>query len=246
MGGYIMQMQNFSVNDGEGIRTIIFMAGCPLSCAWCANPEGQTLKNPMTHWVETEEVIKEIRHQYLFYRYSGGGVTFSGGEATMQLGFLKEMVDVLYDEGFNLAIETCGQFVFEEVEPVLRKMDLIFMDLKLMNSEKHKQFTGVDNSQILENLVRTSRLGVPMVVRIPVINGVNGDDENMEKTFAFLRANKMDVGLEFLPYHRYGEGKYKSLGLDLPSESFTIPTEDQLAHWSEMAKQYGINVVSYK
>lgn len=246
MGGYIMQMQNFSVNDGEGIRTIIFMAGCPLRCQWCANPEGQTLKNSMTHWVETEEVLKEIRHQYLFYRYSGGGVTFSGGEATMQLDFLKEMVDILYDEGFNLAIETCGHFEFEEVEPVLKKMDLIFMDLKLMDSEKHKDFTGVDNTKILENIVRTANLGVPMVIRIPTIVGVNGNDENMKKTFAFIRDNKLDVGLEFLPYHRYGEGKYQSLGLDLPSEEFAIPTDEQIAHWTEMAKQFDIRVVSYK
>lgn len=246
MGGYIMQMQNFSVNDGEGIRTIIFMAGCPLRCEWCANPEGQTLKNSMTHWVDTKEVLKEIRHQYLFYRYSGGGVTFSGGEATAQLDFLKEMVDELYDEGFDLAIETCGQFEFEKVEPVLRKMNLIFMDLKLIDSEKHKKFTGVENTQILKNLVLTARLGVPMVVRIPTIVGVNGDDENMEKTFAFLRDNNLDVGLEFLPYHRYGEGKYQSLGLALPSENFEVPTEEQIVHWSEMAKQFGIRVVSYK
>ena len=76
MGGYIMQLQHFSVNDGEGIRTIVFMAGCPLRCAWCSNPEGQTLRNPMTHWVETEEILRELRHQAIFYRQSGGGVTF--------------------------------------------------------------------------------------------------------------------------------------------------------------------------
>ena len=97
MGGYIMQLQDFSVNDGEGIRTIIFMAGCPLRCAWCSNPEGQTLRNPMTRWEEAGEIIEHIRHQAIFYRSSGGGVTFSGGEATAQPDFLAELAGELYD-----------------------------------------------------------------------------------------------------------------------------------------------------
>lgn len=159
MGGYIMQLQNFSVNDGEGIRTIVFMAGCPLRCAWCSNPEGQTVDNPMVHWMETEDILKELRRQAIFYRNSGGGVTFSGGEATAQPEFLREMVDELYDEGFSLAIETCGQFDFEKLRPVLEKMDLIFMDLKHIDPEQHRKFTGVDNAVILENIRRTSQLG---------------------------------------------------------------------------------------
>ncbi len=83
MGGYIMQIQNYSVNDGEGIRTTIFLAGCPLRCMWCANPEGQTLRNPMTRYVSTAEILAVVRRQMIFYRKSGGGVTFSGGEATV-------------------------------------------------------------------------------------------------------------------------------------------------------------------
>ena len=86
MGGYLMQLQNFSVNDGEGIRTIVFMAGCPLRCAWCANPEGQTCRNAMTHYAAAEDVLREIRRQSMFYRYSGGGVTFSGGAAGVSAG----------------------------------------------------------------------------------------------------------------------------------------------------------------
>ena len=90
-----MQTQHFSVNDGEGIRTTLFLAGCPLRCAWCANPEGQTCQNPMTRWAETEEVLRALEGQRIFYRFSGGGVTFSGGEATMQGDFLKELTDAL-------------------------------------------------------------------------------------------------------------------------------------------------------
>ncbi len=246
MGGYIMQLQNFSVNDGEGIRTVVFMAGCPLRCAWCANPEGQTLRNPLTRWMETEEILKEIRRQSVFYRYSGGGVTFSGGEATAQLPFFRELVDALYDEGYSLALESCGQFDFAAVEPCLRKMDLIFLDLKHIDPEKHRRFTGTENGLILENIVRTARLGVPVVVRIPTIEGVNSDGEAMRGAFAFLREHCPEVGLEFLPYHRYGESKYGQLGLPLPGADFKTPAQERLKEWEKLAGEYGLRVVSYR
>jgi len=247
MGGYIMQLQNFSVNDGEGIRTIVFMAGCPLRCAWCANPEGQTLRNSMTRWVEKDFILKELRRQSVFYRASGGGVTFSGGEATSQTDFFRELVDTLYDEGFSLALETCGMFDFEILRPVLQKFDLIFMDLKHIDSNAHKYFTGKGNELILENLKRTAKLGVQLVVRIPCITGVNCNEKDMRGAFAFIRDNCCGAKLELLPYHRYGENKYVKLGLEKPDEHFGIPTQEQLAAWQDMARsEYGIEVVSYK
>lgn len=246
MDGYIMQLQNFSVNDGEGIRTTIFLAGCPLHCAWCSNPEGQTEKNPLTRLVSSEEVLREIRHQLVFYRQSGGGVTFSGGEATAQPDFLRELTDALYDDGISLALETCGFFSFERIEPILKKMDLIFMDLKHIDPDSHRAFTGVDNGLILENMVRAYRLGLPLVVRIPAILGVNCDDEARARTFSFLQENCPGVRLEFLPYHRYGEAKYLTLGKELPSPSFGTPSPAQLRTWEQCAQQYGLQVVSYR
>lgn len=247
MGGYIMQLQNFSVNDGEGLRTIVFMAGCPLRCAWCANPEGQTCRNAMTHWAETEEVLQAIHRQEIFYRYSGGGVTFSGGEATAQPQFLAELTDALYDAGISLALETCGLFDFEALAPTLRKMDLIFMDLKLMNPALHRRYTGAENGPILKNLQKAAHLGVPLVVRIPVVLGVNGDDAAMRAAFAFLQSNCSHAKLELLPYHRYGESKYKQLGLTPPDADFDTPTQEQLARWEQMARQeYNIQIASYK
>lgn len=246
MGGYIMQLQHFSVNDGDGIRTIVFMAGCPLRCAWCANPEGQTRRNAMTHWAETEDILAELRHQAIFFRQSGGGVTFSGGEATAQPDFLREMVDALYDEGFSLAIETCGYFDYAQLAPTLRKMDTIFIDIKHIDPRNHHQFTGVDNALILQNICRASDEGLPLVVRIPTIVGVNADDETMTRVFDFFDAHHIRARLEFLPYHRYGEAKYEKLGLALPDPRFATPSEEQLAHWTAMAEARGIEVVSYK
>lgn len=245
MGGYIMQLQHFSVNDGDGIRTIVFMAGCPLRCAWCANPEGQTRRNAMTHWAETEDILAELRHQAIFFRQSGG-VTFSGGEATAQPDFLREMVDALYDEGFSLAIETCGYFDYAQMAPTLRKMDTIFIDIKHIDPRQHHAFTGVDNALILQNIRRASDEGLPLVVRIPTIVGVNADDETMTRVFDFFEKNQIRAKLEFLPYHRYGEAKYEKLGLALPDPRFATPSEEQLAHWTAMAEARGIEVVSYK
>ena len=245
MGGYIMQIQNFSVNDGEGIRTIIFLAGCPLRCAWCSNPEGQTPDNPMTRWAETEDIVREVRRQSVFYRFSGGGVTFSGGEATAQPEFLKELTDRFYDDGYDLAMETCGQFDFDALAPVLEKMNLIFMDLKHIDSQRHRYFTGVDNRLILENIRRTAVLGPKLVVRVPVILGVNGDNGTMAGIFRFLRENAPSAGVELLPYHRFGEEKYRQLGLPLPDGHFGIPPEEQLEHWRRMARGDGLSAVSY-
>lgn len=246
MGGYVMQIQNDSVNDGEGIRTIIFLAGCPLRCAWCSNPEGQTQENPMVHWAAAEEIIREVHRQSVFYRFSGGGVTFSGGEATAQAAFLKELTDQFYDDGYDLAIETCGQFDFDALAPTLRKMNLIFMDLKHRDPNKHLRFTGMDNRLILENIKKTAGLGVKMVVRVPAIVGVNGNDADMGAIFSFLRENAPSAKVELLPYHRYGEEKYRQLGRAIPDARFAVPTEDQLEHWREMARAEGLSTVSYR
>lgn len=246
MGGYIMQTQNFSVNDGEGIRTTVFLAGCPLRCVWCSNPEGQTFRNPMTRWVEADELVRDIWHQAVFYRFSGGGVTFSGGEAAMQPDFLRELADRFYDDGISLAIETCGVFEFARLAPVLAKMDLIFYDFKHIDPAVHRKYTGMDNRLILENLPRVAALGVPLVVRIPVVPGFNGDDGTLTAMFRWLRENVPAASLELLPYHRFGEEKYRQLGRDLPPDSFTVPEPAAMDRWRAMAEEAGLTVVSYR
>ena len=130
--------------------------------------------------------------------------------------------------------------------PTLRKMDTIFIDIKHIDPRQHHAFTGVDNALILQNIRRASDEGLPLVVRIPTIVGVNADDETMTRVFDFFEENQIRAKLEFLPYHRYGEAKYEKLGLALPDPRFATPSEEQLAHWTAMAEARGIEVVSYK
>lgn len=246
MGGYVMQLQNFSVNDGEGIRTNIFLAGCPLRCRWCANPEGQTLNNQMTQYRTVREVVDAVKRQQIFYRHSGGGVTFTGGEPTVQREFLKELTDELYDSKISLAIETCGYFEFEEIVDILKKMDLIFVDIKHMNQAWHKAYTGVSNEKILENISLIAKLPVSLVIRIPVIHSVNTEEAHLKQVFSFIHEHAKGAALELLPYHQLGEEKYRTLGMELPPEVFKSPGTDELCRWTELANEMGIPTVSYR
>ncbi|MBS4536472.1 glycyl-radical enzyme activating protein [Clostridium sp. D2Q-14] len=252
--GYFMEPQNFSVNDGNGIRTIIFLAGCPLRCKWCSNPESHVnisgleacKRNKLIYRYSTSDILSIIEKQRIFYRYSGGGVTFSGGEATLQQDILRELVYKLYDKGVNLAIETSGYFKFDEVKDILKKLNLIFIDIKHMDDEEHKFFTGVSNKKILSNIKSVNELNVPMVIRIPVIVGVNSDMENIIKTAKFVRENIREPKIELLPYHSFGDEKYEILEKEKPSRDYKTPLSKYLGELVKAIRNEGVKVVSYK
>lgn len=296
--GYFMEPQNFSVNDGNGIRTIIFFAGCPLRCEWCSNPEGYTCSLKIAHYEKTcikcgrcqqicannignnlnnpyerekcvscgfcvnvcptnsrknliyhytvEEILQIIEKQKIFYRHSGGGVTFSGGEATLQANILRKLIYKLYDKAIDMALETSGCFDFDNIKDILKKLDLIFVDIKLMNDDKHKLYTGASNKKILENISKLNQLNVDLVVRIPIVYGVNSDIENIRKTAKFVKNNIDIPKMELLPYHSFGDAKYEALGLDKPSENFKAPTQKYLEELYRVVEDEGVKIVSYK
>jgi pyruvate formate lyase activating enzyme len=243
--GKFMEPQNFSVNDGDGIRTIIFFAGCPLRCKWCANPEGLYTNNNLVYEYTVEQLLKIIERQEIFYRFSGGGVTFSGGEATLQQDVLREMVNKLYDKAINLTIETSGYFVYEEVKGILKKLDLIFIDIKHMNSDKHEVFTGVSNKKILNNIKKLNEVNDNVVVRVPLIMGVNADKDNIVETAKFVKANIKNPKMELLPYHNLGDEKYESLGIEKPSRDFKRPSAETVYELKKIIQAEGVEVVSY-
>ncbi|MGJ0846374.1 radical SAM protein [Tissierella praeacuta] len=243
--GYFMEPQNFSVNDGNGIRTVIFFAGCPLRCKWCANPESHVNLNKISqeeeliHCCSSEEILSIIEKQRIFYR-------FSGGEATLQVDMLRELVYKLYDKAIDLAVETSGYFDFDEVKDILEKLNLIFIDIKHMDDEKHKFFTGVSNKEILKNIGRLQELNVDIVVRIPVIDGVNSDKDNIRKTAIFLKDSIKEPKIEFLPYHSFGDIKYEALGKEKPSRDFRTPSDEYLNELKKIVEDEVVEVVSYK
>ena len=271
MKGYLMQMQPFSVNDGDGIRTTIFLAGCPLHCKWCANPEGlrqhpvvgfyarlcigcgacvaacpKGARKALVSLADADEIIAEAAKHQLFYRNSGGGITFSGGEATAQPELLEYLPSRLYDMGFSLDIESCGYFEFERVRSSLERMDLIFMDLKHMDSALHEKFTGVPNERILENIKRLAELSARVVIRIPTIEGVNADEENIRKSGEFVKKYLPRAEMELLPYHKFGFGKYEALGMDLPDAAFGTPTKEKMEHLKGILREIGISLADFK
>lgn len=296
--GYFMEPQNFSVNDGNGIRTIIFFAGCPLRCQWCSNPESYTDPNKLAYYSKTciqcgrctsqcpygvsmdlnltdgrrrciacglcvkvcptgsrkrlvhnyscEQIVEIIEKQRIFYKFSGGGVTFSGGEATLQEDILRKLAYTLYDMGIDLAIETSGYFDFDGIKDILEKQSQIFIDIKHMDSDMHRAYTGLGNEKILENISRLAELKVPVIVRIPVIDGVNSDRSNIGKTAQFVSTNVITPRIELLPYHPFGSGKYEALGLPTPLRPFKTPSPEYLGELYQVIEAAGVEVVSYK
>ncbi|MDR3671389.1 MAG: radical SAM protein [Holophaga sp.] len=219
--GLLFEIQRWSTDDGPGIRSTLFFQGCPLRCAWCCNPEAwQSGARPMA----AEAILAQVERDRVFYRQSGGGVTFSGGEATAQPGLLLHLAQRLHGAGVHLALETCGHFPWAANAAALALMDLVYLDLKHMDSAVHARLTGVPNGLILENALRMAGLGIPMVLRVPLIPGRNDDPENLEATADFA-ARLGHPPMELMPYHRLGVGKHRELGLDYALEGLEPPSE---------------------
>jgi pyruvate formate lyase activating enzyme len=298
--GMVSQIQGFCVNDGEGIRTNIFLSGCPLRCRWCANPETWTPEPKLTvvkekctgcgkcmevcpqkaalnpidsnvfvtedcdacgkcadacpasarkvlgSFMSVREVVDRVKKDVIYFRQSGGGVTFSGGEPTFQRNFLKEIVDELYELGIDMAIESSGMFRWDDAKDIFDKLDFIFVDLKVFDCEEHRRHTGAGNEVILKNIKEIGKLGKPVVVRIPLMKGVNDDDENISKIAEFVRENVPGGRIEVLPYHSYGAYKYDALGMKELKTVFETPSEDRVKKVEELIRKNGVEVADYK
>jgi len=239
--GVVSQIQEFSIHDGEGIRTTVFLAGCPLRCQWCANPETWEKQGTI---MTVAEVVSRVLRSAVFFRASGGGVTFSGGEPGFQPEFLCGLIDAFDELGVDMAIETSGCFPWEEISEHLKKLSLIFVDIKQMDDRIHKAVTGAGNVAIQENIRRIGGLGIRTVVRIPLIKGINDSEENLRETARFVREAVPDGMIEILPYHIFASAKYTALGLDVPI--FEVPTEDEMAHARANIEKEGVLTVEFR
>ncbi len=220
--GIIYDIQRYSVHDGPGIRTTVFLKGCPLRCLWCSNPESQNFeieymkkfqsdeKELVGKKVSVKEVMEAVLRDKVFFENSGGGVTLSGGEVLAQPQFASAIIAAASEEGVHTAVETSGFSKFETAWKVFEHVDLILYDIKGMDDERHKINTGVSNELIHENLKKLIEKGKEVMVRVPLIPEHNDSVENIQGVVDF--ASQIGVkSIEILPYHRLGEGKYERL-----------------------------------
>lgn len=274
--GMVFDIQRYSLHDGPGLRTNVFLKGCPLRCAWCANPESQQMQPELAysapncidcaqfavpchtyctassgkedaailaeriaicptgalHWIgevrTAGDVIAEVLRDAPFYG-TEGGLTLTGGEATMQPAFAEALLRLAKAAGIATALETAGHTQWPVFARLLPVLDLILYDLKHVNSALHRHYTGLGNALILANLRQLAAHNAPLIVRIPLIPGFNADADSLQAMAAFIA----DLGaavqrVDLLPYHTLGKAKYRALGRPYPWAEHARLTEAQV------------------
>lgn len=237
--GRIFDIQRFSIHDGPGIRTIVFLKGCVLRCRWCCNPESQKheVETMIVHGkpkvmgqdVTVREVMEVVEKDRAYYRRSGGGLTLSGGESLVQPDFARDLLRAAKESGINTAMESTACAPYKNIEAILPYLDTYLMDIKHINAEKHKEFTGQSNELILENAKKIAASGMTnLVVRVPVIPGFNDKKEEIEAIARFASELKVVKKMHLLPYHRLGQDKYEGLGRKYLMEGVLPPSSEYM------------------
>lgn len=281
--GTVLRIEKISPNDGQGLRTVVFLKGCPLRCAWCSTPESQSAKPELFYkkikcyhcarciqtcpvgalsvaadrktvvrdrekcvgcfacaaicpshamgvygkTMTTEQVMQEIRKESLFYFFSGGGVTLSGGDVLLQTDFACEILCACREEGIHTMAELDMFGPYENAQKVIALLDGYYADVKLMDPQDHRRWTGKDNRTILDNLRRAAAAfpRTPLHVRVPLIPGVNDTRANLLATAEFCRTLPSCAMLEILPFHRLGSATYEYL-----SRTYAMQDEPRMEH----------------
>lgn len=311
VSGFITEVERYGIHDGPGIRSVVFLKGCPLRCAWCCNPEtqqryvemaffhdkcincgkcvldckynaitvvdeemvvdrsicenncyGKTEKFPCTLRCYSGarkaigesrtvlEVYKEVIRDLPFYERTNGGVTISGGEALFQPNFVYSLLRYCKENWINTAIETCGSGSTEDYTLIAPFLDVVFVDLKNLDVEKHKSWTTHDNTLILKNIKHLSELalihGFKMYVRVPVIPGFNDSKQHILDIGNLIKDECKGVtGIELLAYHKLGRGKYKSIGREYALKDLDPPSEEYMEGLNNLLLQLGLSVYQF-
>lgn len=247
--GRIFDIQRFSVHDGPGIRTIVFLKGCFLRCRWCCNPEGQEFgiqemtMNGKTKVVgqdiTVEDVLDIVERDRIYYGRSGGGLTLSGGECLGQIDFARDLLRGAKERGINTAIESTGFASWDKIEQLAPYLDVYLMDIKHMNSQKHKEFTSQPNELILENARKIAQKFNKLIIRTPVIPTFNATVEEIRAIAKYAKSigvNEMHI----LPYHRLGKDKYYGLNRSYSMEEIEPPSKELMYELLKVVQSEGL------
>lgn len=248
--GRIFDIQRFSIHDGPGIRTIVFLKGCVLRCRWCCNPESQSYEvehmslggkvKTVGQDITVSEVMKEVIKDMPYYRRSGGGMTLSGGECLFQADFSAALLAAAKDYGLNTAIESTACMAFEKIEKLLPYLDLYLMDIKHMDSDKHKAFTGRDNRLILENARKIAEKAKKLIIRVPVVPTFNDTPEEILAIAKYAASLPGVEEIHLLPYHRLGQDKYEGTGREYTLKEIVPPTDEHMQNLLKVALSTGL------
>ena len=249
--GRIFDIQKYSIHDGPGIRTIVFLKGCPLRCKWCCNPEGQKFdihemdfagkKKIVGRDVTVKEVLDEVKKDMPYYMRSGGGLTLSGGECLGQPEFAVALLAAAKSVGISTAIETTGFAKWEIIQHYLKVTDHVLMDIKNIDNEKHKHFCGQSNELILENARKIAGNHKDLTIRVPVIPTFNDTEAEISAIAEFAKTLPGVKKLHLLPYHRLGKDKYDGLGRAYELEGLELIPKEKMEKLLDVAKKSGLN-----
>jgi pyruvate formate lyase activating enzyme len=296
--GCVFNIERCSIEDGKGIRTVVFLKGCSLRCIWCANPESQSFRPEVIYnenlckgcgkcissckngavkldleygyisdsdlciacgdcvdaclynartmsgiEMTSNELLKELLKDQAYFKESGGGVTFSGGEPLFHSEFIRESANALKERGIPILIETCGHVSRKNIEDIIDVTEVIYFDIKAMDSDKHRRLTGEGNEVILDNLVYLNEnFKGELVVRYPYIPGMNDSQEDIDSAVAFVEGLSNVKEMVFLPYHRLGLPKYRGLGRQYQMGERISLKKNDLYHLLERYKEKGLNI----
>lgn len=236
--GRVHSIETFGTVDGPGIRFILFMQGCPLRCKYCHNRDTWDVKGGTEY--TTDEIIEQVKKYSSYMKFSGGGLTVSGGEATLQPEFLKDLFKKAQENEIHTCLDTSGFVNIDVIDPVLDYTNLVLLDLKHMVPEKCKDLVGVSIDKTLELAKHLSDRNIPVWIRHVLVPGITDDRENLELMGKFISTLKNVDRVELLPYHTLGVHKWENMGFEYELKDVPDATSEDIEKASKILAEFGL------